>query len=124
MNEKVWSQGGTLDFHIQSGQHALQVAQLFDKFQNICRPEGQNSRLVDKSGKVHHEKVFDNKNFDRPEIDRDDLREILLDSLKANTILQGYNLQSIESLENSQHKLVFDNGITEIVDLVIGADGT
>ncbi len=117
------SQGGTLDLHVQSGQHALQLAQLFDKFEAVCRPEGQDARFVDKSGKVHHEKVFDNKSFDRPEIDRGVLRQILLDSLKENTIRQGHNLQYIESLGNGQHKLVFDNGVTEIADLVIGADG-
>jgi 2-polyprenyl-6-methoxyphenol hydroxylase-like FAD-dependent oxidoreductase len=120
----VRSQGGTLDLHAKSGQHALQVAQLFDKFQALCRPEGQDMRCLDKSGKVHHEKVFDNNRFDRPEIDRGDLRQIFLDSLTPNTIVQGHNLQSIESLGNGQHKLVFDNGVTEIADLVIGADGT
>jgi 2-polyprenyl-6-methoxyphenol hydroxylase-like FAD-dependent oxidoreductase len=118
------SQGGTLDLHVHSGQHALQVAQLFEKFQLVCRPEGQDVQILDKSGKVHFEKVFDNHNFDRPEIDRGDLRQLFLDSLKPNTILQGHNLQNIESLGNGQHKLVFDNGVTEIADLVIGADGT
>jgi 2-polyprenyl-6-methoxyphenol hydroxylase-like FAD-dependent oxidoreductase len=120
----VRSQGGTLDLHVKSGQHALQVAQLFDKFQAVCRPEGQDSRFLDKSGKVHREQISDDRNFGRPEIDRGDLRQIFLDSLKPNTILQEHNLQSIESLGNGQHKLVFDNGVTEIVDLVIGADGT
>jgi 2-polyprenyl-6-methoxyphenol hydroxylase-like FAD-dependent oxidoreductase len=63
--------------------------------------------------------MSDDRNFDRGV-----LREIFVDSLKANTILQGHNLQSIESLDNGQYKLVFDNGVTEIADLVIGADGT
>jgi 2-polyprenyl-6-methoxyphenol hydroxylase-like FAD-dependent oxidoreductase len=117
------SQGGTLDLHVQTGQYALKVAELFDKFEKVCRPEGQDARCLDKYGKLYFEKVFDNKSFDRPEIDRGDLRQIFLDSLKENTILQGYNLKTIESLGNGQHKLVFDNGVTEIADLVIGADG-
>jgi 2-polyprenyl-6-methoxyphenol hydroxylase-like FAD-dependent oxidoreductase len=62
-------------------------------------------------------------NLGRPEIDRHDLRQLLLDSLKPNTIEQGHTLQSIESLGNGQHKLVFNNGVTDTADLVIGADG-
>jgi len=119
----VRSQGGTLDLHVESGQYALQTAELFDKFQALCRPEGQDTRIIDKSGIVHYEEISQENNFDRPEIDRRDLRQILLESLKANTIAQGHNLQSIESLDNGQHKLVFNNGVTETADLVIGADG-
>ncbi|CAF1380328.1 unnamed protein product [Rotaria sp. Silwood1] len=116
-------QGGTLDLHVESGQYALQIADLFDKFQALCRPEGQDMRIVDKSGTVHYEEVSNEIHFDRPEIDRHDLRQLLLQSLKEDTIAQGHNLQSIQSLSNGQHKLVFDNGVTDIADLVIGADG-
>jgi len=119
----VRSQGGTLDLHVESGQYALQTADLFDKFQALCRPKGQDTRIIDKSGKVHYEEVSHENNFDRPEIDRRDLRQLLLESLKANTIAQGHSLQSIESLGNGQHKLAFNNGVIETADLVIGADG-
>jgi 2-polyprenyl-6-methoxyphenol hydroxylase-like FAD-dependent oxidoreductase len=119
----VRSQGGTLDLYVESGQYALQTADLFDKFQALCRPEGQDTRIIDKSGKVHYEEVSLENNFDRPEIDRRDLRQILLESLKANTIAQSHSLQSIESLGNGQHKLAFNNGVIETADLVIGADG-
>jgi 2-polyprenyl-6-methoxyphenol hydroxylase-like FAD-dependent oxidoreductase len=117
------SQGGTLDLHGESGQYALQIADLFDKFQTLCRPEGEDMRIIDKSGKVHFEEVSTENNHGRPEIDRGDLRELLLESLKADTIVQGHSLKSIQSLGNGQHKLIFDNGIIEIADLVIGADG-
>jgi 2-polyprenyl-6-methoxyphenol hydroxylase-like FAD-dependent oxidoreductase len=87
----VRSQGGTLDLHMESGQYALKTANLFDKFQALCRPEGQDTRIVDKSGKVHYEEVSNENNYGRPEIDRGDLRQLLLESLKANTIAQGHN---------------------------------
>jgi 2-polyprenyl-6-methoxyphenol hydroxylase-like FAD-dependent oxidoreductase len=119
----VRSQGGTLDLRVESGQYALQTAELFDKFQALCRPEGQDMRIIDKSGVVHLEDISPENNFDRPEIDRGDLRQILLESLKTNTIAQGHSLQNIESLGNGQHTLVFSNGVTETADLVIGADG-
>lgn len=119
----VRSQGGTLDLHVESGQYALQTAELFDKALPLFRPEGQDTRIIDKSGVVHYEEVSDDHGFDRPEIDRGDLRQLLLESLKPNTIVQDHTLQSIESLGNGQHKLIFKNGVTEIADLVIGADG-
>ena len=117
------SQGGTLDLHAESGQHALQLAQLFDKFQALCRPEGEDTRIVDKAGTVHYEEVDAGQNWNRPEIDRQDLRQLLLDSLEPHTIAQGHVLRSIESLGNGQHKLTFDNGVVETVGLVVGADG-
>ena len=119
----VRSQGGTLDLHVESGQYALQTAELFDKFQVLCRPEGQDTRIIDKSGVVHYEEISSENNLDRPEIDRGDLRQLLLESLKANTVMQDHTLQSIKSLDNGQHQLSFSNGVTETVDLVVGADG-
>jgi 2-polyprenyl-6-methoxyphenol hydroxylase-like FAD-dependent oxidoreductase len=119
----VRSQGGTLDLHVKSGQYALQTADLFDKFQALCRPEGQDTRIIDKSGIIYYEEVSNENNFGRPEIDRRDLRQILLESLMVNTIAQEHNLQNVQSLSNGQYRLVFDNGVIETVDLLIGADG-
>lgn len=117
------SQGGSLDLHTESGLYALKTAELFDKFQALCRPEGEDTRILDKSGTVHYEEIVSDDKFDRPEIDRGDLRQILLDSIKPNTIKQDHALKSVESLGNGQHKLIFRNGVTETVDLVVGADG-
>ncbi|CAF1317269.1 unnamed protein product [Didymodactylos carnosus] len=36
------SQAGSLDLHTESGQYALQTAELFDKFKELCRPEGED----------------------------------------------------------------------------------
>ncbi len=117
------SQGGTLDLHVESGQYALRTAELFDQFLAHCRPEGQDMRILDKRGTVYWEEASSENNFDRPEIDRRDLRQLLLESLKANTIMQGHTLQNVERLDNGQHKLVFSNGVTETADLLVGADG-
>jgi 2-polyprenyl-6-methoxyphenol hydroxylase-like FAD-dependent oxidoreductase len=117
------SQGGSLDLHTESGLYALQTAELFDKFKELCRPEGEDLRIIDKYGVVHYDEVVHDDKFDRPEIDRGDLRQLLLDSIKPNTIRQDHCLESVESLGNGQHKLIFRNGATETVDLVVGADG-
>ncbi|CAF2079470.1 unnamed protein product [Rotaria magnacalcarata] len=60
------SQGGTLDLHVESGQYALQIADLFEKFQVLCPLEGQDVRIVDKSGTIHYEGISHEFNFDRP----------------------------------------------------------
>ncbi len=119
----IRSQGGTLDLHVESGQYALRIAELFDKAQVLFRPEGEDTRFIDKSGVVHFEKVADDNKSDRPEIDRHDLRQLLLESLKSDTIAKGHSLQSRESLGNGQHKLLFNNDVTETADLIIGTDG-
>jgi 2-polyprenyl-6-methoxyphenol hydroxylase-like FAD-dependent oxidoreductase len=115
------SQGGTLDLHVESGQYALPMAHLFKKFEKLCRSEGQDTRVMDKTGTIHYEEVSSDRNYDRPEIDRDDIRQLLLESLKENTIIQGHNLRTIQSFNNGQHKLVFDNGLTDTADLVVGS---
>ncbi|MCY0962213.1 hypothetical protein OTB19_35805 [Streptomyces sp. H27-H5] len=45
-------QGGTLDMHPGSGQHALRRAGLLDDFLARARPEGQQMRLVGRDGRV------------------------------------------------------------------------
>ena len=117
------SQGGTLDLHVESGQYALKTANLFEQFQALCRPEGQDMRIIDKSGTVLHEDLSDDNNFNRPEIDRHELRQLLVQSLRTDTLIPGHHLRSIETLSTGQHILLFDNNIIETADLVIGADG-
>jgi hypothetical protein len=97
------------------------MAHLFKKFEKLCRSEGQDTRVMDKTGTIHYEEVSSDRNYDRPEIDRDDIRQLLLESLKENTIIQGHNLRTIQSFNNGQHKLVFDNGLTDTADLVVGS---
>ena len=63
---------------------------------------------------------------DRPEIDREDLRNILLDSLLPGTIKWGKKLNRVEPdpKAKDKHILFFDDVTVEMgVDLVVGADG-
>jgi 2-polyprenyl-6-methoxyphenol hydroxylase-like FAD-dependent oxidoreductase len=71
------SQGGSLDLHNESGLEALRVAGLFDDFMKYARYEGQQMRVIDKSGVVHLNKEGptgppkEEGNYQgRPEIDR------------------------------------------------------
>ncbi|NOV03060.1 FAD-dependent oxidoreductase [Paenibacillus planticolens] len=116
-------QGGSLDIHEDSGQRALREAGLIEQFEALARYEGQDFRLLDKTGKVYMDEVAELHEGDRPEIDRGTLRELLLNSVDPACIHWGYNLVQAIPLANGMHELHFDNGHVDTVHLVVAADG-
>ncbi|QCX74747.1 6-hydroxynicotinate 3-monooxygenase precursor [Streptomyces sp. YIM 121038] len=118
-------QGGTLDLHPGTGQAALRAAGLLDAFLALARPEGQQMRLVGADGRI----VFDGippeaaTREGNPEIDRDQLRGLLLDSLAPGTVRWGHRLTRVEPVGGGVHRLRFADGTSADADLVIGADG-
>lgn len=116
------SQGGSLDLHPESGQMALRLAGLLEKFDAIKRLEGQDMRILDMFGNVGREDLTAEDENDRPEVDRGQLRQILLESLPNDTIKWGHKLINVTQ-EGEKFKLDFDNQ-SVISDIVIGADGT
>jgi 2-polyprenyl-6-methoxyphenol hydroxylase-like FAD-dependent oxidoreductase len=118
------AQGGMLDLHVASGQRALREAGLESGFLAIARREGQDLRLLDPAGTVLlQEDTPDDAPMDRPEVDRSDLRDLLLDSLPERTIAWGHALSSAEPDEEGGYRLRFTNGATAECDLLVGADG-
>lgn len=115
------TQGGTLDLHTATGLKALKIAGLYDEFIKYARYDGEAFAVVDKNLKTYISLDGSSKETSngRPEIDRLQLRQILLDSLPPNTIRWGCKLRSIDS----QLSLHFDHGIEKGYDLIIGADG-
>jgi len=137
------AQGGTLDIHVESGQRALAVAGLLQKFEALCSREQDSMTIRDKDGSL----AFNDAEFgpptgeerdperDRPEIDRGILRQLLLDSLEPGTIKWGYTLRNIaraSSTEQGLYHLTFERAPTsssspetEIITstCVVGADG-
>ena len=83
-------QGGTLDMHGDTGQVALRTAGLHDRFRALARPEGQQMRALDPlSGEVVMDEIPAEGDDFRPEIDRGQLRGLLLDSLEPGTVRWG-----------------------------------
>ena len=59
----------------------------------------------------------------RPEVDRTALRDILLDSIRPQTIRWDHQLAGLTPLAGDRYQLGFTNGQTAEADLVVGADG-
>ncbi|PTL75481.1 NAD(P)/FAD-dependent oxidoreductase [Vitiosangium sp. GDMCC 1.1324] len=116
-------QGGTLDMHADSGQVALRLAGLDTQFSALARPEGQDERILDKTGAVVFEQRAEPGESHHPEIDRGDLRRLLLESLNDGVVRWGYSLRAVRPVGEGRHEALFDNGTTETFDLIVGADG-
>lgn len=116
------TQGGMLDIHTENGQVALDYAQLTDGFRALVHPGGEAIRLLDKHAAVHWEEKDDGSGA-RPEVDRGQLRDLLLDSLPAATVHWGRRVTEVEPLDGGRHEVTFADGATATTDLLIGADG-
>ncbi|MEV0530965.1 NAD(P)/FAD-dependent oxidoreductase [Kitasatospora sp. NPDC050463] len=113
------SQGGMLDLHAGTGQRALREAGLIDQFHAIARRQGQDLRLLEPDGTLLlQEDTPDDAPLDRPEVDRADLRNLLLDSLPLHAVRWGH---VFESADNGF--LHFADGSGATYDLLVGADG-
>lgn len=118
------SQGGSLDLHPESGQHALAEAGLAGRFRSEARPEGEEHRILDPAGRtlVHH-KPSPGSFSGRPEIDRSVLRDLLLDSLPGDAVAWQHRLVSATPRSGGGFGLTFQGGRGTDCDILIGADG-
>lgn len=115
-------QGGLLDIHDYNGQLALKYADLFEEFLGIIQTGADAKRVRDKDGKLLFDRP-DGGHGGRPEVDRGQLRQILLDSIPADTIHWDHRVTSVSPLGGGQHEVVFSNGSKVTTGLLIGADG-
>nr|WSX47824.1 FAD-dependent monooxygenase [Streptomyces sp. NBC_00974] len=116
------TQGGMLDIHDYNGQLALKAAGLMDEFHAIVMEGRQATRVLDQDGTVLLEKTDDGTGG-RPEVQRGELRQILLDSLPAGTVRWGHKAGSTRALGGGRHEVTFADGGTVVTSLLVGADG-
>ncbi|MEU1409086.1 NAD(P)/FAD-dependent oxidoreductase [Streptomyces sp. NPDC005728] len=115
-------QGGMLDIHDYNGQLALKAAGLMDEFQAIVLEGRQAMRVLDRDGTVLLDEADDGTGG-RPEVQRADLRQILLNSLPAGTVRWGHKAGSTRALCEGRHEVTFADGTTVVSGLLVGADG-
>lgn len=122
-NRDVRVQGGMLDIHSYNGQKAIHAAGLYENFLKLVNPGGAATRISDHTGTILREDLDDNNS--RPEVDRGQLRAMLLDSLPEDTTQWGHKVVAVRPVESKpgQHEIEFDNGDSATTDLLIGADG-
>lgn len=119
-------QGGTLDLHANSGQQAIKRAGLFEEFKKLARWDA--TRLVIQNPECTLKKSFGEER-DAPEIDRFQLRQLLLDSIPSHRVRWGHGVQSIERDPNSSPEAPLwvvnfnDSTFASGFQLVVGADG-
>ncbi|MER6144727.1 NAD(P)/FAD-dependent oxidoreductase [Streptomyces sparsogenes] len=116
------AQGGLLDIHDYNGQLALKAAGLMDEFHAIVLEGRQALRLLDRDGTVLLDQADDGTGG-RPEVQRGDLRQVLLDSLPAGTVRWGHKADRIRALGDGRHEVTFAGGDTVVTSLLVGADG-
>ncbi|WP_031173418.1 FAD-dependent oxidoreductase [Streptomyces durhamensis] len=116
-------QGGSLDMHPDTGQAALGAAGLLDRFHALARPEGDEWRVLDFATAALRTQQGPSADGGRPEIDRGQLRGLLLDSLTEGTVRWDRAVTGVAPLADGTCRLLFGDGTAEDFDLVVGADG-
>ena len=116
---RIW--GGTLDLHKSSGQEAMKKAGLLETYYALALPMG--IIFADEQGNILSTKKPTPENqYDNPEINRNTLRKMLLDSLKSDTVFWDRKLTGLEE-HNGKWLLHFENKPDATADFVIVANG-
>jgi 2-polyprenyl-6-methoxyphenol hydroxylase-like FAD-dependent oxidoreductase len=114
------AQGGMLDIHEDTGQPALQAAGLMAEFRELILEGREATRVLASDGTV----LFDDDSArGRPEVQRGELRRILLESLPAGTVRWGHKVGGVRALGEGRHEVTFVDGTTVVTSLLVGADG-
>ncbi|MEU0797421.1 NAD(P)/FAD-dependent oxidoreductase [Amycolatopsis sp. NPDC005961] len=115
-------QGGMLDIHDYNGQLAVEAAGLVDEFRGLVLDGRQAMRILDRDANLLYEKVDDGTGG-RPEVQRGELRQLLLDALPEGTVQWGHKVSGARTLDDGCHEVTFTDGTTVVTSLLVGADG-
>jgi 2-polyprenyl-6-methoxyphenol hydroxylase-like FAD-dependent oxidoreductase len=116
------TQGGLLDIREYNGQPALAAAGLTGEFRKLVLEGRQAMRLLDRDGHLLLD-VPDDGTGGNPEVQRGELRQLLLDSLPAGTVHWGHKVDGVRTIGDGRHEVAFADGTTVSTSLLVGADG-
>jgi len=122
------NQGCMLDLHVESGQAALRAADLWQEFLGIIHPGGEAMRIISMQGEVLRSEEDESQRpgedeQGRPEVNREDLRRILLSSLPDDAVRWDSKVTAVQSLGGGRHRIELADGQVLTTDLLVGADG-
>jgi 2-polyprenyl-6-methoxyphenol hydroxylase-like FAD-dependent oxidoreductase len=116
------TQGGMLDIHDYNGQPAIEAAGLTGEFCGLILEGREAKRALDRDGTVLFDRPDDGTGG-RPEVQRAELRQMLLDSLPADTVRWGHRADSVRALGEGRQEVTFADGSTVVTNVLVGADG-
>lgn len=116
-------QGGSLDLRPDSGRRAIDKAGLGSTFESLSRDDAKAFRMVDSDGNEMPGAGEDTHENAGPEIDRADLRAMLLDALPTDMVAWDHKLETVEQNADGRWRMKFASRDDVVADLVVGADG-
>lgn len=117
-------QGGSLDLRADAGQLAVDAAGLTEEFKRFSREEAKSFKMLNSQGIAYPDGGGEETHEDPgPEIDRGDLRGLLLDSLAPDTVNWGCVVIDVVAQDDGRWRLEFKDREPVVADLVVGADG-
>ena len=116
-------QGGSLDLRADSGQRAVDASGLTAEFAAVSREDAKAFRMLDSHGTEMPGAGAETHEDPGPEVDRADLRRLLLDSLAPDTVAWGHAVQAVQPADDGRWRLEFEEFPSFTADLVVGADG-
>ena len=118
------SQGGSLDLRPDSGQRAIRAASLTEAFARRSRDVAKAFRMLDADGHEKHGQGQETHEDAGPEIDRGDLRAMLIEALPDGMITWDHGVEHVDRNADGTWSLHAAGREPVKADLVIGADGT
>lgn len=116
------TQGGMLDIHDYNGQPAIAAAGLTEEFRALILEGREATRALHRDGTVLLDEPDDGAGG-RPEVQRAELRQILLDALPAGTVRWNHRVVSVRTLGAGRQEVTFADGTTADTGVLVGADG-
>lgn len=116
-------QGGSLDLRRDSGQRAIRAAGLAEAFAGLSRDDAKAFRMIGADGQEIPGESQGTHEDAGPEIDRGDLRTMLIEALPNGMIAWDHGVEGINREPDGSWRLQFVGREPIRADLVIGADG-